>query len=232
MKFLHGGMPVIAATVAADCAEQDIHTLAGSPSSANPVYIIITIAAGVKVSGGGSYPPLRAVGGDYHARTRIKVINNGYLAGKGGNGGGGGLWPTDDGHGGAGYPGGDAFLNSTALTIVVDNTNGYIFAGGGGGGGGDSWVGIDGGGGGGGGQGSPAGLGGAGGGGMFPGGPGGDGSFDAPGAGGTAVLEGANPGGSGGGWGSSDGYALHNTGGGGFNVIGGDNASQIKGGRT
>jgi hypothetical protein len=66
----------------------------------------------------------------------LTLINNGFIIGRGGNGGAGGnATQNRDGFPGiAGDAGGPAI--SLLLPITLDNTNGYIYGGGGGGGGG------------------------------------------------------------------------------------------------
>ena len=99
--------------------------------------------------------------GTWPAGVTLKIINNGYIIGKGGSGGAGG-GTNNTGVGESGSAGGNAFYTTTAVSV---ENNGLIASGGGGGGGGGA-VGDSknwGGGGGGGGQGRADSAGGAGG---------------------------------------------------------------------
>lgn len=96
----------------------NIFELMGSPTQPN-TYIFenqATISAGT-----GSYA-LRT--GVFPAGSTLKIVNKGYIRGRGGNGG-----PYNA----AGGPGGSALYIDMGCTI--DNGSGYIFGGGGGGGG-------------------------------------------------------------------------------------------------
>jgi len=62
----------------------------------------------------------------------ISVVNNGYIMGKGGNGGA--ALPDELGTTSVGGAGGRAILLSASIGASINNTNGYILAGGGGGG--------------------------------------------------------------------------------------------------
>jgi len=146
--------------------------------------------------------------------SRVRLINNGVISGKGGYGG-----PGSSG-GEQGGPG----LSAASLSYPMDVNNlGTIAGGGGGGGGGQSGTGTDGGegtasygaGGGGGGAGYSGGAGGGGTGGNFPGGTGASGSWNAGGGGGGGGSGNGVAAGSGGSGGSagqngSDGNAGNN----------------------
>lgn len=119
MKLLGGGKPLIILTISANTSAYNIRTAAGSPAYACDV--VVTVNSGIIVSasggvGSGSGQAM-VTGSGWAATTTLKLINNGYIEGFGGNG--------FDGDGG------DAISLSYALTI--DNTNGYIRGGGGGG---------------------------------------------------------------------------------------------------
>lgn len=244
MKLLGGGKPLIVLTISADTSAYNVRTAASSPAFACDV--IVTINSGIIVSASGTVGSGSGrafdTGTGWATGTTIKLINNGFVEGYGGNANS--------------QAGGDAIYLQYAMTI--DNTNGYIRGGGGGG----IWgiamgptnpaLSGGGAGGGGGGQGNP-------GGGhsngdtnyAVPGTDGGDGSRSAPGSGGTGGANTfyGNTGGDGGGggtWGNSGdpsgyngagsrntsvgagGYAVRQNGNG-VSFIGGNNSSQVKG---
>lgn len=146
----------------------------------------VVINSGVYILGSTSSANALTVSGTFVAGVRL--VNNGYILGHGGNGGAGGSGAPSAG--GAGTAGGTAIYVTTPLTIV--NNSSIAGGGGGGGGGGGSnysdWYGGGGGGGGAGGA-SPYATGGAAGTSTGPG-------TGTAGAGGTATL---SFGGSGGG---------------------------------
>lgn len=244
------GTPTIPVTISSNQSNYNLFTAAGSP--AYKCNVVLTINTGIVVQGTGSNPAIATTG--FAAGSTIKIINNGTIAGKGGDGGGGAfnISPVDDVFGGsAGANGGDAI--DITLSTTIDNTNGYIFGGGGGGGGSGGTLDGSGhikfgGGGGGGGQGYNNAAGGTGGAGTALGGTGTDGgagSSSGPGTGGN--LGGPvhpKAGGDGGAWGSggADGDPVQTSGGtagaGGYAVrthsnsitwLGGNNGTQVKG---
>jgi hypothetical protein len=175
-------------SIAADTADYNVHTAAGSPASKADV--VVTIASGVQVYQNAGNAALRT--GTFASGSKIRVINRGYIVGKGGNGGAGG---ASSSNGSAGSAGGPAVW-CEAQTLEIDNSAGYILGGGGGGGGGGGNYLGDGGNGGGGGRGRGSSSGGSGG---APNGESGDpGSFAGAGAGGDGSL--AGDGGFGGDW--------------------------------
>ncbi len=138
---LHTNCPVsqvINLVISSDTANYNIATALGNPSTAQNV--ILTINSGVKVySNSTSQPALDT--GTLPSGTTIKIVNNGYIVGKGGDGGrGGGVWSggccwnnwADSAR--VGTAGGNAL--ELRLPVTIDNTNGNIWSGGGGGGGG------------------------------------------------------------------------------------------------
>lgn len=237
---MHGfGISAGSFVISSNQADVVLATVCGSPAVAGT--FTITINSGVIVSnGGGTNAAIRT--GTFPAGSVVKLVNNGSVYGRGGNGGGGS----------AAEQGRDAISLTFALTI--DNTSGQIFGGGGGGSGGAAhgWFsGSAGGGGGGGGQGQIGGIGGAGtasssgDGGDVDGSPGGNGNVSGPGAGGAGGSAGdangsasGDSGSDGGTWGQP-GFGLPGTGGAaGFAVrknsnavtwLGGNNATQVKG---
>ncbi len=121
--------PPVNLTISSDTANYNIAAAAGNPSSATN--IVLTINSGVKVySNSASTAALDT--GSLLAGSTVKIVNNGYIIGAGGNGGQ--AENTNCTGDPTGFSGGNA-VNLT-VTTTIDNTNGYIFAGGGGGGGG------------------------------------------------------------------------------------------------
>lgn len=116
-------------TISSDTANYNIATALGNPTT--PKNVILTINSGITVySNSTSQASLDT--SNLPSGSTVKIINNGLIVGRGGNGGfgGGHCWlavPT------AGGNGGDA-INAT-VAVFVDNTNGYIYGAGGGGGG-------------------------------------------------------------------------------------------------
>ena len=152
--------------------------------------IVITINSGIYVYSTSTGTPALTLTGGATGDT-VKIVNNGYIAGRGGDG------STADGRGnGNGYSGGTAL--SIGFNTTIDNTNASAYIGGGGGGGacGDA-IGYAGGGGG-----AGAGTGGTGT--AYAGSPG-AGSGGAGGAPGSAGAAGGGIGGSGGGAGGGGG---------------------------
>lgn len=224
--------------ISANASDVNMATLFGNPATAGTY--VLTINSGVYVTAS-STATAALTTGTFPAGSTVKIVNNGYILGKGGGGGNGGRAQGPYG-GQPGLAGGAAL--SIASTLRVDNTNGYIFGGGGGGGGGGSApLCGDGGGGGGGAGGGPGGAGAAGGAGscgnpVYPGsagstvgGSGGAASFRGGdggeyGATGMAGVTGS-PGGVGGAGGPGGKAIVLN----GHSVIwlGGNNAAQVKG---
>lgn len=184
--------------VSTDTANYDLRARALSAGwdGTTALQATVTINSGVTVygtPGNDAWTPWTGVlGGAFPNGVSISLINNGVIAGFGGNGGAGGVGQGSTPSGTAGTAGGTALI-SGGLSIGITN-NGTIGGGGGGGGGGGSgyWV-AEGGnedlGGGGGGGGRALGTGGLPGGGV--GGPtaggtaGSNGTLAAPGAGGA-----------------------------------------------
>lgn len=93
----------------------------------SPVNVTITIASGIYLYA--SSTSVYALNlGNLSTGSRVTLINNGYILGRGGNGGNSAYGP-----GGSGYGGGPAvFVSSTTLVTIINN--GVIGGGGGGGG--------------------------------------------------------------------------------------------------
>lgn len=220
-----------------------LHTLAGSP--AGVVDVLCTISAGVTV-GSTSTGTAAFRTGAFASGSTVRIVNNGRIAGKGGDGGDGATLASPDG--GNGSAGGDAV--NLACNVEIDNTSGEIFGGGGGGGGGAAGTSPgapNGGGGGGGGQGDEGGDKGVA---LSSGSDGTDGGPSGAGNGGNGAASGSK-GGKGGSWGSkgskgsgkaSDNPPVAGDGGAGGDPgkavdlngntvtwLGGNNATQVKG---
>ena len=136
---LHTNCPVVSVTnlvISSDTANYNIATALGDPIA--PKSVILTINSGVKVySNSTSQPALDT--GTLPSGSTVKIVNNGYIVGKGGDGGrGGGVWSggccwnqsVDPAR--VGNAGGNAL--ELRLPVTIDNTNGNIWGGGGGGG--------------------------------------------------------------------------------------------------
>lgn len=150
----------IAITLTADVYDYNIKTAVGASYVSGSTHVTLTINSGVVVGSSSLATYALYTGQGWSAGDTITIINNGYIAGRGGDGGIGGF----SGHSGhSGTPGtGTAGGPAVAMgwPITLDNTNGYIYSGGGGGGGGFGGN-PSGGGGGGGGAGRVAGGGGS-----------------------------------------------------------------------
>ena len=118
--FMGGGVGrvAIALTVSSSTANYNIFTNRGGTYAAGRSDITLTINAGVNVYSTSIGTPGLTVGG-FTTGDTVTIINNGTIAGKGGNGGGGG-----------GESGGTAL--STAFATSITN-NGTVQGGGGGG---------------------------------------------------------------------------------------------------
>lgn len=135
-----GGGTVAAFTLDKNENNIDVFARAGSPAGA--ATITLTINRGVLISSLVVGTPALDFSG-FVAGSIINIINNGYIIGRGGeggNGGGAGGFSGNDPYaesGRAGKIGGEAIrLPSTACTINITNSAGFIWGGGGGGGGG------------------------------------------------------------------------------------------------
>jgi hypothetical protein len=105
----------------------------GAPSKA--ISVTVTINSGIQVLASTSTTAAFATG-TFPAGSTIKLVNRGYIIGKGGKGGSGGYSNISCGgyKGQNGFSGGPAISQGSNLTI--DNASGYVLGGGGGGGGG------------------------------------------------------------------------------------------------
>ena len=224
-------------TISANQTNANLATLATNAGWDGSTKLNAIINSGIYISSNSTGVPALTINGSFPGG--VELINNGYIVGRGGNGGAGtGSTSTGSPSGGsAGSSGGLALSVSSAISI--NNASGTIGGGGGGGGGGGHgyWFFytpyVGGGGGGGGGRSSTTNSsGGSGGvkGGGYPGsngGAGGAGTTSAAGGGGgrggSSPYFGGN-GGGGGAWGSSG-----SSGAGGQNGGGGGNGSSSGG---
>jgi len=116
----HGPSRLVELTRSTAGSAINIFTEFGSPTSYGTY--IYTISS--TISAGSASYALRT--GSFPPGSVLKIINNGTIRGKGGDGGGGSYT-------GSAGTGGDAILLDQSVDSL-DNTNGYIYGGGGGGG--------------------------------------------------------------------------------------------------
>ncbi len=129
---------VVNLVISSDTANYNVASALGNPITAQN--IVLTINSGVKVySNSVSQPALDT--GTLPSGSTLKIVNNGYIVGKGGDGGrgaghwsGGCCWNQWSDPARSGTAGGNAL--ELKLPTTIDNTNGNIWGGGGGGGGG------------------------------------------------------------------------------------------------
>lgn len=100
-------------------------------NGSDAVYCVLTINSGIKVGSTSTGTYAFATGSALPSLSLVKIVNNGYILGRGGAGGSGGTTSHYAGYGGA--VGGPAMQIQTAVRI---ENNAYISGGGGGGGGG------------------------------------------------------------------------------------------------
>ena len=121
--------------IISDTANFNLRTalLANGWNGTSPVVAQVTISSGIKIYSNSTGTPAFDTGAALPTGSVIKITNNGYIVGKGGNGG--------TGNTGFGLPGGKAMNIATAITLT---NNGTIGGGGGGGGGGGEGIYTDG----------------------------------------------------------------------------------------
>lgn len=158
-------------TLSSSTNDYNLYNAAVAAGWTSGIPVKLTINSGVVVGSTSTAAAALIVGG-FPAGTPITIVNDGYVVGRGGNGGHGGCFPDNCGAGGAGTAGtsgGPAFDAQQAVTIT---NNGIIGGGGGGAGGGSATGTFSGGGslgcGAGGGAGAVGGSGGHRGGGSYP----------------------------------------------------------------
>ena len=106
----------------------------GDYSSAATV-ATVTINSGVWVYSSTTSAPAFDTGGSWASGSGIYIVNNGYIAGKGGDGGFGGA-ESNSGFGAAAAGGAGGNAINLQYGVTINNYSGYILGGGGGGGGG------------------------------------------------------------------------------------------------
>lgn len=135
-----GGANAVTRVISANAVDVNMATLFGNPTV--PANYVLTINAGVQVTASSTASPALTTG-VFPAGSTVKIVNNGYIIGRGGNGGVGATVPYNNGSdvnywGAAGAPGGPAL--DLKVAAAVDNSNGYVYGGGGGGGGGAGYI--------------------------------------------------------------------------------------------
>lgn len=113
-------------TISSNTNNANLSVLAGNPTG--NVGITLIINSGVVISSNSASSPALTIGG-LTSGSRVALINNGQIRGRGGNGGAGAVYGTNAQ---AGLPGGTALLVQGNVYMV---NNGVIIGGGGGGGG-------------------------------------------------------------------------------------------------
>jgi hypothetical protein len=159
MSNFYGKANQFAFTISSNQTNANLRTLAVNAGWNQSTKVVATIGSGVYISSDSTGTPALTISGSFPGG--VELINNGYIVGRGGNGGeGGGSYAGNYGTnvfaGSGGTSGGLALSVSSGITIT---NNGTIGGGGGGGGGGGAaggqwgkncWVSSGGGGGGGG----------------------------------------------------------------------------------
>jgi hypothetical protein len=219
LSNFYGAVKQFAFTISSAQTNANLRTLAVAAGWDQSAPVLATIGAGVYISSNSTGTPALTVDGSWPGG--VQLINDGFIVGRGGNGGGGatstifpGIGQPQLRAGSAGEAGGLALSAGVAVSI---SNNGTIGGGGGGGGGGGSTFGETGG------FVAPAAAGGPGGGGIgissggtTPSTEGWGGQFGTA-SGGTLTAAGAGlsfgggTGGAGGGYGSSGGNGTKNT---------------------
>lgn len=221
MQTLQGKANEFAFTIASNVTNANLRTLAVNAGWNQTSKVVATINSGIYISSNSTGTPALTINGSFPGG--VELTNNGFIIGRGGNGGVGRSISSTNGSTSGGANGGQGGLALAVSVAASVRNNGTIAGGGGGGGGGaasavfDSYFGqltqTGAGGGGGGGRSSAAANASAGGGGVVTtnnnrgiinGASGGVGTLSAAGGGG---LNGYNVGrgGNGGGWGAAGG---------------------------
>lgn len=145
-----GSGPAISLVVNGDLSNYNLFSAAGSPVAA--VTVSLTINSGIYLYATTTSNYALDVGG-FASGSNITIVNNGFIAGKGGAGNstaGTAYGPSGGGtSAGAGGDGGPALRVQamSGVTVSINNTSGQINGGGGGGGGGSCvlyWDGVSG----------------------------------------------------------------------------------------
>ena len=106
--------------------------IAGGWNQTSPLVATITVNSGIYVGSSTIATPSFTTGSTFPTGSQLTLINNGYIIGRSGTAGAGGIMPTGSGSGGG--AGGVAITAAYALSI----TNNSIIGGGGGGGAGQN----------------------------------------------------------------------------------------------
>lgn len=123
-----GGLRTINLTISANTTHYNVFTSAGSPTDA--VQVNVTVNAGIYVYSTALGTPGMDLGAGWATGSRCKIINNGFILGKGGNAS---TSPTNSTLTPA-QAGTEALKLQAAVSVSIEN-NSYIAGGGGGGGG-------------------------------------------------------------------------------------------------
>jgi hypothetical protein len=129
MNNLQGKSNAFAFTISSNQTDANLRSLAVAAGWNQSIVVVATIGSGVVISGSVQANSTAALTIDGSWPGGVTLVNNGTIAGRGGNGGNGARGGTST----AGSTGGRALLVSTGVTI---QNNGTIAGGGGGGGGG------------------------------------------------------------------------------------------------
>jgi hypothetical protein len=130
----YGKSNEFAFTITANQTNANLRTLAVNAGWNQLSKVVATINSGVYISSNVTGTPALTVNGSFP--NGVQLVNNGFIVGRGGNGGqGGGFNGSTPSGGSAGAGGGLALSVAVALTL---NNAGTIAGGGGGGGGGQS----------------------------------------------------------------------------------------------
>lgn len=146
----HGKANQFAFTIASNQTNANLASLATAAGWNGSSKVVATVASGIYISSNSTGTPALTISGSFPGG--VELINNGYIVGRGGNGGNTGVYSPNEQPGAAG---GLALSVSSSVTITNNNTIGGGGGGGGGGGRGAQYYGkgyypISGGGGGGG----------------------------------------------------------------------------------
>lgn len=101
-----------------------------------PLQMSVTVNNGIVIGSTTTAAPAFDTGTGFPIGTTLALINNGTITGKGGTGGGGGIYNYGNGNDPTGYPGESGGVAFRAQLSIVVSNNGTIQGGGGGGGGG------------------------------------------------------------------------------------------------
>jgi hypothetical protein len=129
MKGFYGKSSQFTFTISSNQTNASLYNLAVNAGWDGSSNLQVTINSGVYISSNSTGTPALTVNGSFPAG--VTLVNNGYIVGKGGNGGQSATTDFNPPASVAGYAGGGALSVSSAITI---QNNGTIGGGGGGGG--------------------------------------------------------------------------------------------------